>query len=541
MVGLTVERRVLSVDWDARELRVVHARLRRETVHIEDVFAVTIPPEVSLANADELGLLLRRALDQERIDCRRVIVDIPRDQAVLQTLSLPAASISDLAGMVRVQIVKGLPFPVSEAVVDFAVPPEEEQLEETRDVLVGAVRSEVVQFYQDVCHKAGLRLERVGLRPYANRVAVNAFFSGAPPQRVLVVDVGPALTEIDVLRGGQLVFSRAASVYVPTDAAGGGLSPADAAEDGTALDSDDEAPAGPFRFDAAPAPRDLTAVVADLMVEVTRSIEAYRGTDPGAEMNCAVVAGGTGIEETLAEAIQRRFGIGTEVYNPASCLDGDAERGAVAGGFAAALGLMLGHAGEGRLHFNFLDPKKQEQPGQAQLRKVPLIAAVVALFVIAGVTFYVRGPAEQFARIERLEEQIQDTKAEIKSNKKFIELVGTAEEFEADQVVWIDELNRLVALLPDSKKVVLDRLDMFQRDRRIQMEMLASDKDQHSEFVEKLQDYRLEDIKGPYYKVSRGGMREASGSGSKYKYEDKLTIELRGGEEKSGKKSRRRR
>ncbi|NIQ98756.1 MAG: hypothetical protein GTN78_00925, partial [Gemmatimonadales bacterium] len=81
----------------------------------------------------------------------------------------------------------------------------------------------------------------------------------------------------------------------------------------------------PFAAPADTGPRGVTAVVADLMVEVTRSIEAYRGGDPGAEMDCAVVAGATGIEETLAEAIHRRFGINCETYNPSAWFDGDAE------------------------------------------------------------------------------------------------------------------------------------------------------------------------------------------------------------------------
>ena len=101
MVGLVSERGILSVDWDPRELRIVHARIRKDSVRVEDVFAVAIPQDVALANAEEVGRLLRRALDEEQIGCRRVIVDIPRDQAVLNTLSLPTASISDLAGMVR--------------------------------------------------------------------------------------------------------------------------------------------------------------------------------------------------------------------------------------------------------------------------------------------------------------------------------------------------------------------------------------------------------------------------------------------------------
>lgn len=542
MVALRGDRHILSVDWDQRELRIVQAALHREAVRVEDVLAVSIPQDVSLANAAEVGALLRRVLDEERIGGRRVIANIPRDQAVLQTLSLPAAAVSDLAGMVEVQIAKSLPFPVSEAVVDFAVPPDDQEAEGPRDVLVGAVRNEVLDYYRQVCESAGLRLDRVGLRPYATKVAVNASLAGEEPERVLVVDVGPVLTEIDVLHRGQLVFSRAASVYVPGAGGSAGPMPSPAEpERDEPEDTGDEPTLSLLSDDLEAGPRGLTAVVADLMVEVTRSLEAYRATAPGMEMDRVVVAGGTGIEDTLAEAVQRRFGVTAEVYNPAGLLDGDAERGAAASGFAAALGLALGHAGEGRLHFNFLDPKKPEDPGRARLRKVPLVAAAAALLIAAGVVWYVQVPGKQFARVAELEDQIRDVKQEIRKNRDFISLVETARQWEEEQVVWLEEMKNLQALLPDNKHIVLNGITMRQADRRIDLAVRAADNRQPARIIRRLQEFRIEGEQEPRYVATRGATAEAS-RGGKYPHESDITLRLADGEDEArGKKSRRKR
>ena len=530
------DRHILSVDWDTRELRVVHARLRRDRVQVEDVFAVSISEQVNLTDAEALGRVLRDALHQERVSCRRVIVDIPRDQAVLNPLSLPDVSVSDLAGMVKVQIGKSLPYPVAEAVVDFAVPPDDGE-EGPRDVLVGAVRAEVLDYYRQVCQTAGLKLERVGLRPQANKVAITQFLSGRPPERVLVVDVGPTLTEIDVLRRGQLVFSRAAAVFVPEEAST--IKPISAAVRPRGEDTggdQDEVSLISLDQDYDSRPRDTTAVVADLMVEVTRSIEAYRGGDPGAEMNCAVVAGGTGIEETLAESIQRRFGINAETYNPASYLDGDTERAGGASGFSAALGLVMGHAGEGRLHFDFLNPKKQEVPGRARLKRAPLAAVVVALFVVAAGAWYAQGPARRFAERDRLREQIRETKAQIKANKKFIDMVEPVKAFEAEQVIWVDELKNVVDLLPDSRKVVLNKLDMFQRGKRLEMSLRASDGKQAAQVVEDFEKFRPDDEQKPYYAATRDAQTMSK---SPYPHEGKVTVQIVKGVQPSKNKRRR--
>ncbi len=519
------DRNIVSIDWDPRELRVVHAKVRKGKVRIQDVFAASIPSDVDMTDADQVGQLLHDAFKQERINCRKVIVDIPRDQAVLNTLRLPPVSVSDMAGMVELQAGKDLPFPASEAVIDFAVPPDVEGMTEC-DVSVGAVRIEVLDFYRKACEVAGLKLERVGLRPFANKVAVTHFLSEPLPERVLMIDIGPSVTEINVLRNGQLVFSRAASVYVP---AGGPMTASTVFRlkelEPESHGATAEAELVPFNHDVDSGPRESAAIVADMMVEVTRSLEAYRALDPGAEMDVIVVAGGTGMEESLVDAIQRRFGVEAELYNPASCLDGDGQRAEAACGFSAALGLVLGHAGEGRLHFDFLNAKKQEAPGQAKLKKVPLVAAVVALFVLAVGVFYVKGPAKKFARVRQLQTEIKEAKAIVKDNKKFIAMVDDIGKFERDQLVWVDEFYRVISMLPEAKRVVLNKLDGYQDAGRIDLALRTSKGQEASALIEGIEEFAPEGKIGPYYRASRGASSMGKG---KYAHQSTIRIEIVG-------------
>ena len=196
---------VLAIDWDSCRLRIVHAGFRKKAMHVDLMLSVDIPASVDAADPEEMGKLIRQIIDQQKIRTRNVALDVPRDQVLLSTLRLPAASANEMPSMVEFQIAKELPFPLADAVVDFAMPNLDEA-EGTVDVLVGTVRKEVVRYYQNTCEAAGLHLSSLGLRPYANKVALDELLAKDQPDCVVMVDVGPRMTEIDIIRGGALVF-----------------------------------------------------------------------------------------------------------------------------------------------------------------------------------------------------------------------------------------------------------------------------------------------------------------------------------------------
>jgi len=510
VAGKAPPRKVLAVDWDARTLRVVHANLGKRGVKIERMLSVAIPSGLEVENAEAMGQHIRRVLDQEGISTKHAIVDIPRDQAILKTLTLPAAQTDELAGIVEIQIAKELPFPVSEAVIDFAVGPQAAD-KPTVDALVAAVQREVRKQYESIFTHAGLRLDRIGLRPYAHMVAINKLLQFAMPERVMFIDVRPTLTEIDVLREGRLTFSRAASVMIPSDltehTAAPSLRRAKSPEEleGTAS----SAPVLELRV--ADDGSSLTAVKNSLLVEVTRSIEAYRAVDPGVSIDHVIISGDLGVEEALAEAVQERLKVTTELYNPAAIFGWEPDEGAAASGFAATLGLVLGHAEAGALQFDFLHPKRRGAGQRQKWRKVPAIAAVAVLFVGAaamGVSQYRKDDRE---KLEQIEVAIKELSSQKDENEKFIRLVQQVKDFDAEQHVWIDVLQDVFSQLPTNQELVVMHSEMDQSQGRMVLKTKAKNRDTATIALNKLHAFRREGRTLPRFKAVIGPQSEKKG------------------------------
>lgn len=521
--------KLVALDWDTRTLRIVHAHLGKRGVKIERLLSVTIPDSVESGSPASMGAFIRQALDQEGIRTRHATVDIPRDQAILNTLKLPIAARDALPGMVRIQVAKELPFPVTAAAIDFSVPPGEATAS-TADVLVAAVRNEVVEQYAATAEAAGLKLERVGLRSWANRVAVCEFLRHALPERVLLVDVRPTFTEIGILHNGALVFSRAASVSIPPGLDDESNLSLSALRE--AMQQRDEGEAS-----ASVAPRTGESVVGTVVDEVMRSVEAYRSRDAAARIDHAVISGDLGIEERLAEVLQRRFSITADLYNPASTFGWEPDEGAEAAAFAASLGLVLSHAADGQDHFDFLHPKRTETAATRRMRRAPALAAVLILFLAAPVIFLMEATKHDRRQLAEINKQIEDLKSKERDYQKFVALVEEVRSFDQDQLVWVDVLVDLLGVLPSNEELVIERIDLKQKDQRIDLVTRAKRRAVATEVVRRLEDFRREGRDQPRFSATFGSQVEKPGE--KYPFSQKFTIEVRNDAVKSGGKGKR--
>ncbi len=515
------DRNILAVDWDTRYVRFVHAKIRKGTVRIDRLFSVDVPEQVEIDNAEQLGGMIRGVLKQQKIRTDRVILDVPRDKALLTTLKLPMTDPNELPAMVEFQIGKEIPFPLSQAVVDFAMP--ETSSDGPADVLVGTVRRDIVSYYQQTCEHAGLKLARLGLRPYANKEAIHGLFGPGRFQCVVMVDIGPRLTEIDVVMNGKLSFSRAGSVSIPKPIAPG----SDQLQaDSAILSTDDSTDSAIIQFPKSHAPgtSDVDRVVSALVVEVTRTIEAFRSSTPGVDVEMIVVGGSVGMEEQVARALKERYSATVEVYNPSAQFGWPEEKGKEARAFSAALGLVSAYAGDSQFDFDFLHPKRTVTAAERRLKKAPLIGVAALLFVSAIGVLYWKVINPKRAELSGIREQIDDYKERLEDLEAIEEKrIAVADAFDKDQVIWLDEMNRLCTLLPSNKTMLLKFIDMDADDAEINLKLESKDRQTVLDSVDKIDGYRLRGEDKAYFNALAGGMTE-SGSRDQYPTSSNINV-----------------
>lgn len=429
------------MDWDERSVRVVEVAFSRAGMRIRRAVHVPLERGVNARDPAMMGDFLSRMLREHRIRVKKAVVDVPRQDVILNLISLPRGTRDELAAMVHAQVAKELPFSKDQAAIDFAVVPGGDG--PTCQVWVAAVRTHVLDYYRQTLEAAGLTPERIGLRSYALQAAVVE--GGDVAGRTVLVDVGPSMTEISVIRDARLVYSRAASVAVM--------------------------PEQPSAEEPRPVPGDFSIPLADdflpkqgpldaLLIEISRTIQAYRASDPGARIDRIILSGSGGVDERLRAAFEARFASPTRIFEAPPSVDWKRRAEAPAAPFIAVIGLTFNYLAAETERFDFLHPKEPEAERKERAKRRPIAVLTAALFLAAGVVL-------AFQMLNLKQQEIDDIKRtriaierETKEYEPLLKKYADLVEWKRTNVVWLDKLKLLAENFVSNKDAYITDLQM---------------------------------------------------------------------------------
>lgn len=513
---ISLSRKILCLDWDKRALRIVVARVGAGEMQLDDAHAHRVPTTVDAEDPQAMGAFIAQQLQRHRIKLNRVIVDVPRDKAVINRLTVPPTPDGELAAAVRFQAMRELPFPVDEAQIDYVITGRNDENLAT-EVLLAAVRLETLARLRETCQAAGLTPARIGLRPYANMVSI-MHLPAMMDRRVLLVEVGPAMTEIDVICGNVLAFSRAANVNVPFQ--GGELVGDDSRVSSKAELAQIE------RADSAEA-----SAVNELLVEITRTLQAYRATAADSTLDQIIVAGGTGIERGLVEAADERFKLPAMLFDPTVALGVDEEEAPKLRAFSSTLGLAWGLGREGLLELDFLNPKKPIPPQQAMKRRLRIGGVAAAIVLLAGVSWVVADRVRLTRELDGLEKETGELVKQVKANVEIdIKRMEAGHwDDEARDCVWLDHLLWLTQNAVDpGKEMLVSSIDCSVKEvtkAKITLQLMCSDRKVAAEFARKLNELQTADG-APLYQAEQKRWQTVKTVDPRFKGKCDVEIEL---------------
>ena len=443
---------VTALDIDQRMLRVVHVTTGKTpgSTRIKRIEVVPVPSEgFDLENPKEVGEWIGEQLKALRLVPGTVVMAARRGEAVLKELLLPPLKdAGEMASMVNMRAARELPFPETDAVIDFTVTkvPTKKELKAARKeipqpgaatdtkahIVVAAVRRDTVNRYLTITESAGLTLTGLGLRPLASFRALNACVPEINGNAVALISVRRHEVDVDILIEGRLVFSRELSVNLEkpedvTEAAGQGC-------------------------------------ITKAAKEIIRCLHSYEGSEAFKPMEHLYVVGGTGLEDNLREIIRDQTGIDCKRMPPPTGVRLPKERETDATRALTALGLALSFVDERGLAVNFLAPKRPVlRRNQGRTMWLLSIVMLQALF------FFLFGARSKLA--EKYEGQLSGANGLISTYSTLAKQekdIGRWTRKNADSIRswhganrhWLEHMAFLSSVIPQCDQIYLLKINM---------------------------------------------------------------------------------
>jgi hypothetical protein len=385
--------RYLAIDWDQQQLHVVAADVRGGVVTFRRATVWREERSPNLADAEELGRLLRQRLKEAGIAAAPVLACIGRDRVVVKEVRYPAVPDAEEPAIVRFQALKELTEPPDEVVIDYAPLGDSDG---ERRALVLSVRRELLAAYQKLCQAAGLKLAGLTPRPFGLAAAAAAPVVPADVPAALVA-AGEGWAEFCIVRGGTLLLARP-------------LTPG-----------------------------------SGLAAEVRRNLSVFAGQQPAQRVDAVYVAGtdNSALTRRLSETLELQV----HAFDPFGGVSGDMLPADERGSFAGAAGILLAKAKPQGLPVNFVQPHQPPPPKRINLR-IAVASAAAVLLVIGGMVALGRSALDKRngMKDDRLD-TIESLDNRLTKTKEVLKHVQPLDAWEGP--IWLDELYDLAARIRD--------------------------------------------------------------------------------------------
>jgi Tfp pilus assembly PilM family ATPase len=417
--------RLLALEWDAKEARVVIARTRAGGgVSIEQALAVKLPQrDEGTATEAEIGAALVRALGEYGVSRTETLVAVGRSSIELKFLSTPPAPPEELTDLVRFQAMRQFTSLAEDWPLDYV--PLSPNADGGSNVLAAAIAPELVTQIRQTCEAANLRLSRLVLRPFAAASLIKA--DAADDKCRMVVDLLGEDADLTVLIGPQVIFPRTVRL---------------------------------------PAAADSEILARALLGEGRRTIIAAQNQLGGRRVEEVVIFGDGLHHSTVKQVLEKELSLPVKLVDPfdkVQWAEGTrARKPEFPGTFAPLLGMLLDEAsapiaGASVHALDFLHPRKRPPPPNR--RRTAIIAAAAAaaviLLLLGGINWQLRSLD---AQIRTLGQERASQEKLAKSSARPREEAERLDRFARADMVWLDALERMSSKAPPPSELMLEDL-----------------------------------------------------------------------------------
>lgn len=212
---------LVALDIGGHTVKVAQLKKARKGYELLNFGMIPLPPDSvvdgEVENPAALAEAIRRLIKSEKIKSKEAVIGISGQSVIIKKISVPLMTEEELNEMIREEAEQYIPFDIDEVNLDFAIVRAEGEIpaekgaqneEKQMDVIIVAVRKEVIQAYLDVFKEVGMKVKVVDLAVFALNNVFEMNYGMESDGAVALVNIGGSMTNVSILENGITAYTR---------------------------------------------------------------------------------------------------------------------------------------------------------------------------------------------------------------------------------------------------------------------------------------------------------------------------------------------
>ncbi|MEK6791239.1 MAG: type IV pilus assembly protein PilM [Deltaproteobacteria bacterium] len=306
----------VAFDIGSNSIKLIQMRQVKKGWELLKMGFAELPPEAivdgSIIDSMTVTNTLKELIKEHGIKLKDTVLSLTGHSVIIKKVSFPAMTEDELAESIQWEAEQYIPFPITDVNIDFQILGADAEGKGQMDVMLVAVKKDVINDYTNVIKEAGLNPVVVDVDSFALENMMDINYPVTPGENVAIVNIGASITSISVIAGGFTTFTRS----IPM----GGNQFTEEIQRQLNVSFKDAEDMKTGRKEPSQEGQALIqaieSVATNMVFEVKRSLDFFIGGAQGADISRIYLCGGASKAARLVEIMQEKTALPVEIADP---------------------------------------------------------------------------------------------------------------------------------------------------------------------------------------------------------------------------------
>ncbi len=308
---------VVGLDIGSSAIKLVELKERKAgEFHLQRLGVEPLSPEAivdgSVMDSALVVDAIHRLNDQTKVKNTNYATSLSGHSVIIKKIQLPTMPREELAESIQWEAEQYIPFDINDVRLDYVVLSEGEPGRDQMDVLLVAVKLDKINDYVSVVRQTGKVPSLIDVDAFAVQNCYEVNYDLDPRKTVALINMGAAVTNINILAHGTTVFWRDISF------GGNQFSESLQRDLNLSFDQSESLKRGQpvDRYSPGDARTVLDAVSGEMASEIRKTFDFFSATSSEGPVDELMLSGGCALTPNLAQVLRERFSVPVEILNP---------------------------------------------------------------------------------------------------------------------------------------------------------------------------------------------------------------------------------